>query len=378
MPEVHAKLSASGASRWINCPPSVALESNFPDKPSQFAEEGTWAHAIAEKKLLKYINKSRKKIPCEDKEMDEYTDQYKDYCVEVYNKLRKKCKDTVFLVEQRLDFSTHVPGGFGTGDCVLISDSEIHVIDLKYGKGVEVSAQDNPQLRLYGLGACNSFELLYDFDTVVVHIMQPRLDNVDSESISVKDLKAWANDVVVPAAQLADKGEGEFKCGSHCKFCKAYAACKTQKEHNMSLLKFNYGDPNLMSLEDMQEVLAKVDDLKRWSESVKSYALDRILDGHEIPGYKAVEGRSNRIITDTEKVAALLQAEGFDEAMIYKPQELLALGGLEKLVGKTDFAKLAKDYITKPEGKPTLALESDKRKSITRNDAQDDFKDLLK
>ncbi|MFV0382345.1 MAG: DUF2800 domain-containing protein [Breznakia sp.] len=376
MPEVHAKLSASGAKRWINCPPSVALETKFPSTTSKYAEEGTKAHEIAELKLTKYIRKKRKKIECEDKDMDYYTDLYRDYCVEIYNKLRKKCKDTVFLIEQRLDFSKYVPGGFGTGDCVIIADNELHIIDLKYGKGVEVEADDNPQLRLYGLGACTAFEMLYDFDTITTHVMQPRLDNISAETLSVKDLKIWAEDVVAPAAALADVGEGKFKCGDHCQFCKAKAVCKARKEYLMELEKFNYDDPSLLTIEDVQEVLTKVDELKKWAESVKEFALDQILEGKDIPGYKAVEGRSLRKYVDEEKISEALKNNGYDEAVIYE-KKLLGITAMTKLLGKKDFSDLIGDLVEKPQGKPTIAPEGDKRPSLTVNDAQEDFKDLL-
>lgn len=378
MSDVHARLSASGAHRWINCPPSVALEENFPEKTSAYAEEGTQAHAIAEQKLTnKLVLKNRKKTKCEDKDMDQYTDEYVNYCVEVFNGCKKYCKDPTICVEERLDFSDYVPGGFGTGDCCIIADNTLHVIDLKYGKGVPVSAENNPQLRLYGLGAIKAYEMMYDFDTVVLHIMQPRLDNISIEENKVEDLKRWAEEVVVPAAKLASVGEGDFHSGNHCQFCKAKAVCKARADYYLALDRFDNIDPRVLHDEDLQEVLVKADSLKKWADDVKEYALEQILEGNEIPGYKAVEGRSIRVITDPNKVSEVLLQKGFAETMIYKPKELVTLTALEKLVGKKDFSELCSAYIDKPAGKPTLAPESDKRPAINKVSAEEDFAEEL-
>lgn len=370
----HARLSASGAHRWINCPPSVALEENFPETTSTFAEEGTRAHAIAEQKLInRLVLKNRKKTKCEEKDMDDYTDQYVAYCIKVYHSCKKVCKDPTVRVEERLDFSDYVPSGFGTGDCCIVADKTLHVIDFKYGKGVPVSAEENPQLRLYGLGAIKTYELMYDFDTVMLHIVQPRLDNISVEENSVKELKEWAMKVVVPAARLASNGEGQFKCGDHCRFCKAKAVCRARADHHTSLERFDMVDPRILHTDELQEVLSKADTLKKWVEDVKEYALEQLLEGHVIPGYKVVEGRSSRVITDPAKVSSILIKKGFAETMLYKPKELITLTALEKLVGKKEFSESCEDYIDKPAGKPTLVSINDKRPSISKVSAEEDF-----
>lgn len=379
MPEVHARLSASGSHRWINCPPSVALEENFPDTTSEYAEEGTRAHAIAEQKLTnKVVLKNRKKTKCEDKDMDYYTDQYVDYCEEVLKGCKKTCKDPLVCIEEQLDFGDYVPDGFGTGDCCIIADRTLHVIDLKYGKGVEVDAINNPQLRLYGLGAIKAYELMYDFDTVTLHIMQPRKDNISTETISVEELEKWGREVIISAAKLAQEGQGEFKCGDHCQFCKAKSVCKARKEYFMNLEKFENVDPRVLHDDELHEILDKVDGLKKWAEDVKSYALEQLLEGKEITGYKAVEGRSNRVITDPDKVAKILIEKGFNETFLYKAKELITLTNLEKIVGKPTFSKWCGDYINKPEGKPTLAPITDKREAISKVSAEEDFAEELK
>lgn len=380
MPEVHAKLSASGAKRWMNCPPSVRLEEGFKDKESPYAKEGTLAHSLAEL-MINYncgrlkkteFNKQLKELSKDElynQEMQEYIEDYVHTVWEFVNEAKAKCKDIEILTEQRLDFSEYVPDGFGTGDVVIISDGEIHIIDLKYGKGVEVFANDNPQLRLYGLGAISTYEMLYDFDKVKMTIMQPRLNNISSETMPVNFLKDWGKYTVKPLAELAIKGEGEFKTGDHCQFCKARATCRARAEENLELAKMEFVEPELLKDEEIGEVLRKADQLVHWVKDITEYALsEAVNNGKKWDGWKLVEGRSNRKYTDEIKVAEVLKEAGYDEAVLYE-KKLYGITAMEKVVGKKKFSELLNDLVEKPTGKPTLVPESDKRPEINSTDA---------
>ena len=382
MPDKHAKLSASGSSRWINCPPSVRLEEQFEDKTSIYAEEGTLAHELAELKLrleLKEItkrtytlrfNKSTKDNPLYSKNMDDYVDVYKEICMEKYLNSKETTTDSIAAVEQRLDFSNYVPAGFGTGDFIVIADGTLEICDLKYGKGVPVSAENNSQMRLYALGAINKFSFLYDIEKVRMTIIQPRLSNISSDEISVNDLLKWAEEVVKPSAELAIKGEGEFKTGAHCKFCKARSVCRARADENLELAKFEFKKSDTLSNDEISEILEKVDSLVKWASDVKEYALDKALEGQEFKGYKLVEGRSQRKWKDEKAVAKILTDRGFLENIIWT-KKLTTISNIERVIGKKETERLFKDLIDKPLGKPTLVPLSDKREVY--NAAKADF-----
>ena len=383
MPEVHAKLSASGAKRWMNCPPSANLESRFPDKSSKYAEEGTFAHSLAEL-CLRYNNheitkktfttrlNKLKKEPYYSPELQEYIEDYANLVWEQVNEAKASCPDAQALFEQRLDFSEYVPEGFGTGDVVIIADDLVQVIDLKYGKGVGVAAEGNPQLRLYGLAAYQEHSMLYDIQRVKMTIIQPRLDNISTEELTVEELLTWADTEVKPKAELAMKGEGEFCTGDHCRFCKAFAVCRAQKERQMELMKYEFTEGELLEDSEIGDILSKLDPLVKWAEAIKAYAFDQALThGIHYEGWKLVEGRSNRQYTDEKQAAALLEEAGFQD--IYK---LKGFTDMEKLVGKKKFAELLSDLIIKPEGKPVLVSEKDKRPELNRAEqVKDDFSD---
>src|SRR5690606_2558332 len=353
----HAILSASGAHRWLNCPLSARLEEHFPDEPSTYAEEVTKAHKLAEGILLDKIDE-----PAPD-EMFEHVSRY----VEVV--LEKLTPGADLYVEQRLDFSPWVPEGFGTGDAVIVSDDVLEIIDLKYGKGVQVDAEGNPQLRLYALGAYNQFGMIYNFDRVRMTIVQPRLDHVSTEKLSLKELLQWGEEIK-PIAQKAFKGEGEFNPGPHCRFCRARRSCRARAEANLQMARFEFRKPELLSVEEVAEILAQAEELAAWAKDVKDFALSQAyLHGVKIPGFKVVEGRSTRKITDDAELAKRLEAEGYDP---YK-KVMKTLTELEKTVGKKRFAELADGLIVKPPGKPTLVEETDKRPEISR--AAMEFKD---
>ncbi|MBQ9364817.1 MAG: DUF2800 domain-containing protein [Schwartzia sp.] len=376
MAEKHAMLSASASHRWMQCTPSAMLESRLPEQTSSFAEEGTEAHGMAESRLDYYLRhgkmmKRYKKCEDENAEMWETVGEYVDICIEKINKARASCKDATINIEQRLDFSPWVPEGFGTGDCVIIADDMLEVIDLKYGKGVEVSAHGNTQMMLYALGALNEFGILYSFSKIQMTIVQPRINNISSEIIDVDELKEWG-EKIKPIAQKAFKGEGEKTAGEHCRFCKCRATCRTRAEYMTESIKEDFAASDLTD-DEIAGIILKAQAIKRWLEDVESYALAKALDGQSWPGLKLVEGRSNRKITDITGAAKALSEAGYDD--IFKPQELKSITELEKLTGKKRFAEIMNGYIEKPRGKATLVSESDKRPAMEIESIKDLFTD---
>nr|DAX61878.1 MAG TPA: Protein of unknown function (DUF2800) [Caudoviricetes sp.] len=372
MPERHARLGPSAAHRWINCPGSVALSEKCPaPKSSTYAEEGTVAHSLAELKLRKYLGELRgaaytprlKKIQSSEyynNEMEEATDFYVDAVLE---RLAAAGSDAELLVEQQFSLNKWVPESFGTSDAVVIGGNAIEVIDLKYGKGVRVDATGNPQLRLYGLGAAELFGDLYDFENVRETIIQPRLDHVSTEEIALDDLRAWATEIVAPAARLAMDGAEIWNAGEWCRFCPAKAVCRARAETNLELAKHEFKAPPLLTDEEIGEILKKAEELEKWAADVAAYALDQALAGKHFDGWKLVEGRSVRKYADDIKVAETLKAAGFDEAMLYE-RKLYGITAMEKIVGKKKLTETLGELIVKPAGKPTLVPESDKREAI--------------
>ncbi|EIE7835108.1 DUF2800 domain-containing protein [Listeria monocytogenes] len=391
MPEIHAKLSASGSSRWLNCTPSIALEAKFPEQKNGgvFAQEGTLAHSFAELLLQKFneeVTKAGyarklnrlKKNSLYDASMIDHVEVYTTIVIEKFQEVHAADKNAVLSIEQRLDYSEYARGGFGTGDAVIVGNGVVEIVDLKYGKGVPVSAEENSQLMLYGLGAYNAFELDYDLHTVRMTIVQPRLDDVTEFEMEVSDLLDWAENVVKPAALLADAGKGELNPGPWCKFCRARSICKARAEANLALTSYDFKDPRLMQPSEIAKVLGQVAELKSWVEDVKSFALKEAESrGIEFPGWKLVEGRSNRRYVDAEMVQAMLELEGYSEEELLS-KKLISLTDMEKLVGKKQVSAILGDLIEKPAGKPTLVVETDKRQAIKlKSDAADDFADDL-
>lgn len=377
----HAILSASGASRWMACPPSARLEQGYENKSSTFAQEGTLAHELGELKLRKELgeitarkfNAELKKIEAHElftKDMPDYVDIYVDTCMEKVAEARSKTPDAVVNLEQRLDFSEWVPQGFGTGDMVIIADGTMEVIDLKYGKGVPVSAVGNKQMRLYALGAISEFGFLYDIEKVKMTIVQPRLDSISTDEVLADDLLKWADDFVKPTAELAFKGEGEFCAGDHCGFCRAKGVCRARAEKNLELAKYDFEKPSTLDNEEIGLILSRADELIKWAKDIQDYALEKALAGEEFPGHKVVEGRSNRKWTDEDKIGEVLIEQGFSESIIFT-KKLTGISGMESAIGKKEVQRLLGDYIIKPPGKPTLVSESDKRPVF--NPAKADF-----
>ena len=359
----HALLSPSASHRWIECPPSVRLTELMEDKPSSYADEGTLAHSIAENKLNNYLGYTDKNVKCEDTSMDEYTDDYVAFVDEQMSVLENPSA----FVEQRVDCSKYVPECYGTCDALIISDGVLHICDLKYGTGVKVDAVGNDQLRIYALGAFEMFSCLYDIITVRMSIFQPRLSHSDTWEISIDELLKWADEVLVPAAKQAWNGEGDFKAGEHCRFCKAKTTCRKRAEYNLELARYDFEPPATLDDIEIAAILAKADELVSWVTDVKEYALRQALSGVSYDGFKVVEGRSNRKYTNEDAVATTMESAGFD------PYERKVLGvtAMQKLLGKTRFEELLAPYIEKPQGKPTLVPESDKRPAM--NTAKNDF-----
>ena len=372
-PSDHALLSASGAHRWLNCTPSARLESDEPESTSAAAEQGTAAHALAEHKLRRAL-KQRSKRPVSawiDDEMETLTDDYVAYVQEHVSIARETCGDPQVLIEQRLDFSHIVPGGFGTGDCVIIAEPTLQIIDLKYGQGVLVEAANNPQLMLYALGALHAFGILYDIETVSVTIYQPRRGNVDTWEISVAELEHWAETEVKPKAELAAAGKGEFCPGSWCQFCRIAPTCRARAEANLALAKLEFAPPAELSDSEIADVLTRIPQLKTWAADVEAYALSQAVNqGKRWTGFKLVAGRSVRKYTSETDVAAAAEAAGYKDIW---DRKLITLTAMEKLMGKPAFNEILGDLVIKPAGKPTLVPASDKRPPLDLVSAATDF-----
>ena len=367
----HAILSASASARWIACPPSAKLNAELPDTTSEYAREGTCAHELAEYKVNKMLGIEAKNptesLDLYDSEMEDCTESYAQYIAEQI----AKYDSPVVMVEQRLDFSKYVPGGFGTGDCVIVADDIMTIVDLKYGKGVAVTSELNPQMMLYSLGALEMFGVLYDINEIKMVIFQPRMENISESVITVSDLLEWAENELKPKAELAAKGEGEFCAGEHCRFCKVKATCRKRAEYNLAIAKYDFTPPDMLEDREIEMILEKADALASWASDVKEYALSQALSGKQWNGYKVVEGKSNRKYSDENAVAAAVKAIGKNP---YSEPEILGITAMTKLLGgKKKFDELLSKYVCKPQGKPTLVPASDKRKAW--NPAQEDFKE---
>ena len=370
----HAFLSPSGSHRWLNCTPSAMLESEFPDGSSSAADEGTAAHAFCEHKLKKALRR-RSKRPVSDydsDEMQEYTDSYVDYVLEQLEVAKQTCKDPMVLIEQKVAFSEYIPDGYGTADCIIVSDDTMQIIDFKYGLGVLVNAEQNTQLMCYSIGALNLFDSLYDIKGVTMHIFQPRRENVQSWTIPVDELKAWAENELKPKAQMALNGEGEYHPGEWCQFCKAAVRCRARAEEKLRLAQQEFKMPPLLTDAEIEEVLTILPDLTKWADGILAYATDAAVNhGKEWNGFKVVEGRSVRKYKDEELVAQAAKDHGYTD--IYR-QSLITMTDMQKLMGKKQFEQILGDLIVKPQGKPTLVPVTDKRPAMNVTNANNEFK----
>ncbi len=367
----HALFSPSAAHRWINCPPSLRLNESEPDTESNFAQEGTDAHSLCEYKLKKLLGMDVKS-PVEnltyyDTEMEECTEYYAQ---EVY-KAYCSTNNPELLIEQKLDMSDFVPDCFGTADSVVIADRTLKIFDFKYGKNVEVSAEENPQMMLYALGVIDMFDGIYDIYDVHLSIIQPRMNNYSAFAVTKDYLLEWAENVLKPAAKLAYDGEGELNSGDWCKFCKVKAKCHKLKEENLKLAEYEFKQPYLLSNDEIAEILPQIENLTAWAGAVKEYALNQALKGEKFNGYKLVEGRSVRKYTDENSVAEAVKDAGFDPYT----HDVLGITAMEKMLGKTRFNKLLGELVHKPKGKPVLVPDSDKRPPY-KESAADDFTEV--
>ena len=372
----HAVLSASGSHRWLNCTPSARLELEFENTGSEAAREGTAAHALCEHKLKRALH-MRSRRPASDydsDEMEECTDAYAEFVMEQYEAAKQVCKDPVVLIEQRLDFSCYVPDGFGTGDCLIISDDRLHIIDFKYGMGVLVEAEGNPQMKLYALGALAVYDALYDIREVSMTIFQPRRESVSTWTIPVEDLKAWAENELKPRAKMAYDGEGEYLPGEWCTFCRAAVRCRARAEEKLKLAQTEFRMPPLLTDAEIEDILAVLPDLTKWANEITTYALDAALNhGKEWNGFKVVEGRSVRKYRDEAAVAEAAKEAGYKD--IYR-QSLIPLTEMQRLMGKDRFEEILGGLITKAPGRPTLVPKSDRRPAMSVSNAINEFYEI--
>lgn len=377
----HALLCASGSKRWLSCPPSARLEEHFPDRETDAAQEGTLAHTIAEIQLNAYLADTDALLPKEiteshfySKAMLDYVAEYTDLGIEKINQALKLDKDAYIAVEQKIDYGSWAQEGFGTGDLIIITGDYIEIVDLKYGKGVPVSAESNTQLRMYALGLYDAFYWLYGFEKVRMTIVQPRNGGISEEEISVDELLNWGETVVRPQARLAFRGEGTLCAGKWCQFCRAAKRCRAYADYCMELAQLDFKDPDLLTDEELAESLRRIDDLVKYANNLKHYALAQALSGNVLPGFKLVEGRSSRKYTNTEAVIERLIFADYTEEDYLKPQELKSLTELTKSIGKKAVDTVLSDLIIKPPGKPALVPEDDPRPEY--NCVENDFEIL--
>ena len=370
-PKAHAILSASSSHRWLNCPPSARLCETYEDKGSNYAAEGTDAHSLCEYKLRKALGMGAvdpsEHLTWYDEEMEDCANGYAPYIMELVESAKETCADPVVLIEQRVDFSRWVEQGFGTSDAVIIADGTLRVIDYKHGLGVLVGADNNPQMMCYALGALELFDAIYDIDSVAMTVYQPRRQNVSTFEMSKDDLYRWAEEVLKPTAELAFAGDGNFLCGEWCGFCKAKHECRARAEANLLLAQYDFKLPPLLEDSEIEVILSRADQLVSWVNDIKEYALQQAISGKDWTGFKLVEGRSNHRYTDEAAVTQVVTNAGFDP---YE-RKLLGITAMQKLLGKSRFEELLSAYIEKPQGKPTLVPESDKRPVM--NNAKTDF-----
>lgn len=372
MSKAHAFLSASAAARWIACPPSARLQEKYEDRGSEYAAQGTDAHTLAEWKARYQLGEiqpdPRPGLRYYDQEMEDATDQYAVYIAETIAEAKKTCDDPCVMIEQRVDFSRWVPEGFGTADAIVVGSGHLWIADLKYGTGVEVDAENNPQTSCYALGCVELLDDLYGIDTVTIQIFQPRRSHVSEWTVSKDDLLKWAEETLRPAAKLAAAGKGKYYPGDHCRFCKARYECRARADAQMKLMRYDFELPPTLTDEEIEDILGQVDHLVSWAEDIKTYALESAIGGKHWNGYKLVEGRSVRRYTDEEAVARAVQADGKDPV----EKKLLGITAMTQLLGRKHFDEVLGGLIEKPRGKATLVPESDKRPAMDFTDFTND------
>ena len=372
----HAFLAASASERWLHCPPSAKLCAQEDDQGSEYARQGSDAHALCEHLLLKALGRETRD-PTEDltyydAEMQEAAEAYAAFVMEQVAEAKTVCHDPLICVEQTVDFSKWVQHGFGTADALIVADDTLYITDMKYGVGCLVTADGedgtgNSQLKCYALGALDTFGDLYDINRIRLSIFQPRRDNVDTFELMKADLLQWADDVLAPIAKLAYEGQGEFEAGNHCQFCRVKATCRKRAEYAMELAKYEFADAPTLDENEIAEILPQIDTLVSWAEDIKSYALNQALSGVRYPGFKLVAGRSNRKYADEAAVARVVSEAGYDPY----DKKLVGITEMTKRLGKKRFEELLNGLLIKPEGKPVLVPATDTRPEL--NNAKNDF-----
>lgn len=372
----HAFLAASASERWLHCPPSAKLCAQEDDQGSEYARQGSDAHALCEHLLLKALGRETRD-PTEDltyydAEMQEAAEAYAAFVMEQVAEAKTVCHDPLICVEQTVDFSKWVQHGFGTADALIVADDTLYITDMKYGVGCLVTADGedgtgNSQLKCYALGAIDTFGDLYDINRIRLSIFQPRRDNVDTFELTKADLLQWADDVLAPIAKLAYEGQGEFEAGNHCQFCRVKATCRKRAEYAMELAKYEFVDAPTLDENEIAEILPQIDTLVNWAEDIKSYALNQALSGVRYPGFKLVAGRSNRKYADEAAVARVVSEAGYDPY----DKKLVGITEMTKRLGKKRFEELLNGLLIKPEGKPVLVPVTDTRPEL--NNAKNDF-----
>lgn len=373
----HALLSPSSSHRWLSCTPSAVLETEFENKSSNAAEEGTAFHALCEHKLKKALRR-RSKRPVSTfntDEMEEHSDAYVEFVMEQLERAKQTCSDPLVLIEQKVDLSEYVPGSYGTADCLIVSEDNLHIIDAKYGLGVLVEVAENPQLMCYGIAALGVYESLYDIRDVSLSVFQPRRENVQTWTVSVEDLKVWAENELKPKAQMAAKGEGEYCAGEWCQFCRAAVKCRARAAEKLRIAEEEFKRPPLLTDSEIEALLPILPDITKWAEDISAYALEAAVNhGKEWSGFKVVEGRSNRKFADEAAVAAATKEHGYTD--IYR-QSLITLTDMEKLMGKKQFGEILGKHVIKPPGRPTLVPLSDKRQAMNVSNAKNEFNEIM-
>ena len=373
MSKQHALLSPSGASRWLACPPSALLEADMPERESEAAKEGTTAHALAEVKLNRALDRiteedyldeieKMKESKYYNEEMDELISGYVQFVLDKYAEDEERVPYTIIEVEEKLPLPYSVEDE-GTGDTVILSDGLLRIIDLKYGKGVPVSCVNNSQMKIYALGALAKYGFIYNVDEVELTIYQPRLDNISSWKVGVEELKDWLLNTVMPKAELAKEGKGEFATGDHCRFCKVREQCRAYSTENLRIAQLEFKDAPLLTEDEIADILGQSSKIASWLKSVEEYALVKALSGTRWKGYKLVEGKSARKYSDPDAVAKKLITNDIPEAIIYN-KSLLGITAMEKAITKKTFNSLLSDLVIKPNGSPTLVPASDIRQEI--------------
>ncbi|MFA6845528.1 MAG: DUF2800 domain-containing protein [Sphaerochaetaceae bacterium] len=371
----HALLSPSSAHMWMACTPSAKFSSEFPDQESPYAKEGTDAHSLCEFKLKKALGLDavdpRGDLGFYDAEMEACSDDYAPFVLDTLSKLKETCPDPMVMIEQKLDLSAYIPSGYGYGDCVIVADGQMHVVDFKYGLGVMVEAEGNPQMLCYALGALELVDSLYDINTISMTVFQPRRENVSTWTLSREELLSWANEKLVPAAKLAIEGKGDFVAGEHCRFCKAKAVCRARAELNLELARYDFQMPQSLDDTEIAAILGRLDALVSWADDIKEYALKEALSGKHYDGFKVVEGRSVRKYTSEDEAAKAVTEAGYDpyEKKVY------GITAMTALLGRKRFEEVLGSLVYKAPGKPTLVDESDKRPTL--DTAKEDFKTVV-